>query len=687
MIPQSFKLSEPYRIVCYARYSTAMQNERSCEQQFNNIRDTIKRNRCPWEILRTYQDDAVRGSLDAKLRPGSGHMLRDIETGIVQADLIVVDTWERLGRYDEAQDLRRELERDYGVLIVTADMNFNNPTGMAGKAIGLIENIRATESNRVKAHDVIRGKKDALQRGRWPGGPPPFGFRLNRHVEYRGNEPHHFSTLEHDPQTIWIRQELMHKACKTGWGPTRLAKWLNSRDDIPAKLKPFYDCTVKLWMVDTINVGVYTWFKNNTGIVKSSRVIMKNQDEESIDRIKGFAPPVVEQDVYDKVMEMAEARRRPRKTDKDGKVIKATSAGRTLEHPLTGLVVCECNAAMIAGASGGKSKTRTYHYVYRKCPRAHNDACDNHRYIREEDLEKAVFTRLRARLLPTDTADGEVPSWFAEMVELVQQSVNQMCRAKPDMVAAKQEQIAKIEAKIQGWQTTLGQPDLPASVRADIAKQYDKAMVEKTGLQSELNEIEAVEQQFSHVVDPKAVLERLQRLDELLAEGNPTLLHIELTKHIEEIRIDRNGRVVMRGTNLGVFDGAIELLSLPGVNAPNDPGEVEGKGFDKVRPRKRARRRVSTLTGDNNLSAVDTHRGLDPDRFAGLADEFMWEEEFVIAPKQHWYQEYADQIYREWLEEPNVSKLARQYGKSIPTVRKARDLGKKNAQAKKNPRS
>jgi DNA invertase Pin-like site-specific DNA recombinase len=673
--------------VCYARFSTALQNERSCEQQFNTIRETIKRNRCPWEIIRTYQDDAVKGRLTAERRVGSGQMLRDIETGTVKPDLIVVDTWERFGRYEEAQDLRRKLEQEYGVLIVTADSNFSDPTGMQGKAIGLVENIRATEGNRVKSHDVVRGKKDVLRRGRWPGGPPPFGFRLNRKVEYRGNEPHHYSTLEHDPETIWIRQELMHKAVETGWGPTRLAKWLNTREDIPAKLKPFYDCTVKKWLIDSINIGVYVWNEHNTDIVKNTRVIEKNPDKDSIDRIEGFCPAVVERDVYEKVLEMSEARRRPKKDGGDGKIIKARSAGRNLEHPLTGLVVCECNAAMIASVSGGKSKTRTYHYVYRKCPRAHNDACDNHRYIREEDLEKAVFTRLRARLLPTGTVGGEVPAWFPEMVELVQQSVDAMSQAKPDMVAAKKEQIAKIEAKLQGWQTTLGQPDMPASVRADIIKQYDEAKVEMIGLQSELNEIEAAGQQLSRVVDPHAVLERLQDLDQLLSEDNPTLLNLELCKHIEEIRIDRNGKVVMRGTNLGVFDGGIELLSLCNDGTTSDPDVVKGRGFDKVRPRKRARRQVSSLTGKKDVSDVDAHRALDPERFAGLPDNFMWEEVFTIAPWQPWYKAYADRIYSEWLKVRNISELARRHDKTNPTVRRALNLGKKNAEAKKNPPS
>ena len=127
---------------------------------------------------------------------------------------------------------------------------------------------------------------------------------------------------------------------------------------------------------------------------------------------------------------MANWRRRQRKTDGDGKIMKATSAGMTLEHCLTRLVVCECNGSMIVNVSGGKSRSRTYHYVYRQCPRSHNGACDNHRYIREDDLEKAVFTRQRARLLPAVTEDGEVPNWFPEIVALAQERSRRRARER-----------------------------------------------------------------------------------------------------------------------------------------------------------------------------------------------------------------------------------------------------------------
>src|SRR5205807_6701377 len=92
-------------------------------------------------------------------------------------------TFERLGRAEEIGELRRRLFVEYGVLVVAADNGFSDPTGVVGKAVGLVEQIRATENTRISRHNVIRGKKDAARRGHWPGGPPPFGFRLKRGVD------------------------------------------------------------------------------------------------------------------------------------------------------------------------------------------------------------------------------------------------------------------------------------------------------------------------------------------------------------------------------------------------------------------------------------------------------------------------------------------------------------------------
>ena len=71
----------------------------------------------------------------------------------------------------------------------------------------------------------------------------------------------------------------------------------------------------------------------------------------------------------------------------------------------------------------------------------------------------------------------------------------------------------------------------------------------------------ALQRRLERTRDPKEVIGQLRRLDEVLAGYNPTLGNLELSKHIAEIVCHRDGRIELRGTMLGLFEGAVELLS------------------------------------------------------------------------------------------------------------------------------
>lgn len=177
MLKRRFDPMKPLLVVLYLRMSSDDQNPRSPQQQQDTIEATLRRLGYPWTVVRVYADEGVSGRY-MRRRPGFQNMLRDIRTGAVKADAILVDTFERFGRADELSALRQELHQHHGVLILTADSQFADPTSVPGKALAAFESLRATEDNRVKAHNVLRGKRDAARQGHWPGGPPPFGYKL-----------------------------------------------------------------------------------------------------------------------------------------------------------------------------------------------------------------------------------------------------------------------------------------------------------------------------------------------------------------------------------------------------------------------------------------------------------------------------------------------------------------------------
>jgi DNA invertase Pin-like site-specific DNA recombinase len=106
MIKLAYNPKNPYGFVDYLRFSSEKQNKRSPDQQFATIQEGITRNGYPWRELRSYRDDGIAGRF-IRRRPAFQQMLRDIALGVVQPDLIVVDTMERFGRADEIEGTRR----------------------------------------------------------------------------------------------------------------------------------------------------------------------------------------------------------------------------------------------------------------------------------------------------------------------------------------------------------------------------------------------------------------------------------------------------------------------------------------------------------------------------------------------------------------------------------------------------
>ena len=364
MIQRQYRLDQPYRVVIYARMSDATtQNPRSPEQQQATVREVMARCNCPWVVVESYVDRGIKGRF-LRRRPGLQQMLRDIATGRVKVDLIVVDTFERFGRADEIEELRRRLRVEHGVLVVSADNGFADPTGIVGKAVGMVEQFRATEDGRVKAHQVVRGKKDALRRKRWPGGPPPFGYRLKRCVDEADARSPFYNVLEVDPESGPIVRAIFAKAHATGWGSSRLARFFNADPTIADRVKPFYAATVGMWLKNEVYVGLGVWGRVCTDIVNDARVIERNPYPEEIVRVEGFCEALVPRDVFLAVNKVREARASVARAaaaaaaldtsaSTGQKLIRPVSPGLSIKHCLAGLVHCgRCNGCMVPRPTG-----------------------------------------------------------------------------------------------------------------------------------------------------------------------------------------------------------------------------------------------------------------------------------------------------------------------------------------------
>jgi DNA invertase Pin-like site-specific DNA recombinase len=410
MLRRHFDPLKPLLVVLYLRMSSDDQNPRSPQQQRDTIEATLRRLGYPWTVAQVYTDEAVSGRY-LRRRAGFQQMLRDLRTGKVLADAILVDTFERFGRADELAALRQELYQRHGVLILTADSQFADPTSVSGKALAAFESLRATEDNRIKAHNVLRGKRDDARRGHWPGGRPPFGYRLQSVLaERHGRQEVDHCVLVPDPETARIILKLFGWARTKGLGCTRLARLLNADPDIPAQYKPFYDQTVNSWLRQPIYYGELVWEAHATGVVDDRRVIERNPEEDVV-RVPNFCEPLVSREEWDAVQEVRRARseraRRARQARRDdaGKQIAAVTPGLALTYLLSGLVRCgHCQRAMTVSSSPAYTTRagETKRYASYVCPGHVAGACSNGTRVPEEWLRRTVVELICQRLFPAD---------------------------------------------------------------------------------------------------------------------------------------------------------------------------------------------------------------------------------------------------------------------------------------------
>jgi DNA invertase Pin-like site-specific DNA recombinase len=384
--------------------SDKKQNERSPEQQLEEINLRLKRLGYPWRIVKIYRDNAITGRYFRK-RPAFHRMLNAIQSGAVKVDAILVDNIERFGRIDELPEIRKNLLQSSGVIVLTADTDFADPTTPQGKALGSFEAMRATEDGRIKAHNVFRGKRDAVLLKHWPGGPAPFGFRLESVMKTQnGHQEVDHSLLVPNAETDWIMIRLLNKADETSWGQMRLARFLNDDPEIPQKYKPFLGSTIGYWLNNPIYVGDLVWAKYSTDIIQDARVVERNKEEDMI-IVRDFCQGLISREKWARIQAVRDARRRRRVRALDEKQIQPTAPGLTLKYLLTGLVRCgHCHRAMTVSTSGlyvtadGEEKRYTA-YV---CPGYLDRTCPNNKRVPEAWLRRVVINRIKELLFQLD---------------------------------------------------------------------------------------------------------------------------------------------------------------------------------------------------------------------------------------------------------------------------------------------
>jgi DNA invertase Pin-like site-specific DNA recombinase len=403
MLKVRFDLKQSYPVVIYRRMSTKAQNPRSPQQQQDAIEQEMRRQGVPWKVVKVYTDSGISGRY-RKRRPAFTEMVSDLRSKKVRASLIVVDTFERLSRDEESLALREQLKK-YGVLVVTADSHFTDPTSLAGKALGMAESIRSSAVNEVKAGDVDRGKRDTFEEGYWAGGAVPFGYMLEDAVVVTCGVSYLHHRLVRDPATDWIVAKIFDLADTLGAGANGVTKLINADPQVPGHLKPLSASRVRWILRNEIYTGLLIWGRHCTDIVNDTRVLHAVPLEEQT-RVENFCPAIVTKEQFDRVNALREARgnkqKAARAAKRDPDAIPGLRApGIPLLYPLAGLVRCGLCRRSMAPVSSSPYVTlagEERRYVYYACPGNASGDCPNNHRVSEQWLRETVMALLVERV-------------------------------------------------------------------------------------------------------------------------------------------------------------------------------------------------------------------------------------------------------------------------------------------------
>ena len=669
MLNRKFDPTKPHRYAIYVRMSDKKQNERSPDQQINEIKRVIERQKLPWQEIATFRDDGRKGAYLRK-RKSFNQMLNQIRTGSLIVDVIAVDTTERFARSEEMPAIRKELYEKYGVLVVTAESSFSDPLTPQGKIYAAVEAMRSTEENRIKGHQILRSKRDLANRKFWPGGLAPAGLRLKKVIEDRvGVEKVIGSILVPDDDFKRFVRMAFERTRETGEGASKVAIFLKAQQGFPPDLE-LSGSTVAYWLQNRIYKGVLVYPANCTGIVDDVRKVEPN-DPDDILIVEEFCEPIVEPQLWDAVEAIRNARKRkPAIVPNDGKMIKPLAPGFTISHMLSGLTRCGCCGGSMRPASSGCKNKEGKRYTYYVCPLKLDGRCENTTSIPEPWLREKVIGYLKSKLF-VNASDPEMET-LAELKKRVKRYVKQRSEETEDPRPQLQSAIDTIDRKISGWVQSLGKPNLLAAVRHQIENSMGEETERRNELERALTNLNRVQEQETFEINDAEIERHIERLDQVLENSNPTLAHLELSLHIDKIDCYRDGTVQVRFCSLGVAGlDAIETMTLL-EDVPESPAD-SGR---KCKPRRRAR--LHANSGSHDTSDLDalSHWATDPFRFASMGKHWFETVSFSVPEPTFWAKENAIEVSTKRLEGLTHERLAEHFGVSLPTIRKALKIGR-----------
>ncbi len=465
-----------------ARYSTDNQNPDSIEVQVSKCSEWCQQHQLP--ILGVYADMAISGMKDT--RPQFEAMMRDLQLGL--ADTVVIYDQSRMFRKMSAWFTFRDDLTRMGVSVVSVTqpsiggdlrdpMNFLSEGNMA-----LFNQIWSLQS-RQKTMEKMRFM---ARNGQHTGGKPALGYQV---VDGR---------LAIQPEEAEIVRRIFQEYAD-GRSYREIIAVLNADGLKTKRGNAFGNNSLHDLLKNEKYIGVLVY-----GAVPYREDGTRNSHaapSENTIRIEDALPPIISQELFDKVQARMSANRRQ----------QAGRPPKNRDYPLKGKVFCaSCGVAMSVGISKGG-------YYYYKCTgkkRLHN--CDASP-IRVDKLEKLAVQYTRA-MLGSPTNVDKLLQILREQAQTIQGGAAARLNA---LIAEEREVTAKlnnaVDTLLEGFASTALKNKITdleaqkAKLENDIKQlknQVDMSMLPETTLRAALEKIMSAD-----CTDPSAILSIIQRVE------------------------------------------------------------------------------------------------------------------------------------------------------------------------------
>ncbi len=411
-----------------------------------------------WTVVADFKDEGESAYAPADKRPGFREMIGYCKKNKVNA--ILVHKLDRFSRHQEESILFKSMLRKHGTVVKSITENFDPATPQGFLYEGMIEVINQFYSMNL-ATETMKGMTENAERGHYNGGPVPYGYRVEKTADARGQE--HGRLVLGDPEAVANIQRIFDMAVFQSMGSRAISNELN-RLGIPGpRTKHWNNNSVDSLLGNETYTGDTIWGKTK----KVGRDGRERTKETERIVVRGTHPAIVDRDVFDARKELAKQR-----------MFSAPACkAQYVEYLLSRLIRCEgcgghfCGRKMNNRVNKKGDMKPAYAYYCNGYMNKGSSVCES-LPLRKEWLEKIVLDSIRSRLQSPDTLD-----LLTKGIQDKTDSLRKSYACDSKQLDAK---LADLDRRIANYVEAIGNGIDPSMCQAQIADlKLRKAEVER----------------------------------------------------------------------------------------------------------------------------------------------------------------------------------------------------------------